>query len=77
MERVTFFQNKIHEVIEDYLKELRQPSSEDIEFVAIEDLDIEYRIPATYSVLPFWSLTIERYFYIYAVSAALFSSSSN
>jgi hypothetical protein len=37
MERVTFFQNKIKEVIEDYLSELRQPTNKNIEFMPIED----------------------------------------
>ncbi len=37
MERVTFFQNIIHEVIEDYLSELRQPANKDIEFMPISD----------------------------------------
>ncbi len=37
MERVTFFQNIIHEVIEDYLSELRQPANKDIEFMPIAD----------------------------------------
>ena len=37
MERVTFFQNKIHEVIEEYLSELRQPINKDIEFMPIDD----------------------------------------
>jgi hypothetical protein len=37
MERITLLQNKIHEAIEDYLKELRQPINKDIEFMAIED----------------------------------------
>ncbi len=37
MDRVIFFQTKIHEAIEDYLLELRQPSSMDIEFLPVED----------------------------------------
>ena len=37
MDRVTFLKNKIHETLEDYLKDLRQPSEEDIEFIAVED----------------------------------------
>lgn len=37
MERVAFFQNKINEVIEEYLLELRQPSNKDIEFMPITD----------------------------------------
>ena len=37
MERVNYFQSKIHEAIEDYLVELRQPSDMDIEFIPVED----------------------------------------
>jgi XisI protein len=37
MDRVTFFQNKILEVINEYLIELRQPSSDNIQFVEITD----------------------------------------
>ena len=37
MERVNYFQSKIHEAIEDYLVELRQPSDMDIEFISVED----------------------------------------
>ncbi len=37
MERVTYLQNKIHDTLEDYLKDLRQPSNKDIEFIAVED----------------------------------------
>ncbi|NJN35487.1 MAG: hypothetical protein HC817_15725 [Saprospiraceae bacterium] len=37
MERMTYFQGKIKETIEDYLVELRQPSNKDLEFVSVED----------------------------------------
>ena len=37
MERISLFQTKIHEVIEEYLLELRQPINKDIEFTPIED----------------------------------------
>ena len=37
MDRIIFFQKKILQVIEEYLSELRQPSNEDIDFVAIDD----------------------------------------
>jgi hypothetical protein len=37
MERVTFLQNKIHETLEDYLKDLRQPNNNGIEFIAVSD----------------------------------------
>lgn len=37
MERIAFFQNKILEVIEEYLTELQQPSNKDIQFTAITD----------------------------------------
>lgn len=39
MERVKFFQNKIKEVIEDYLSELRQPTNENIEFMPVVDIN--------------------------------------
>ncbi len=37
MERVAFFQNKIQEVLTEYLADLRQPANKDIEFVPIAD----------------------------------------
>ncbi len=37
MERVTFFQQKIHETIEDYLRDLRQPANRHLEFTPILD----------------------------------------
>ncbi len=37
MDRITFFQEKILLVIEEYLLELRQPSNKDIDFVSITD----------------------------------------
>jgi XisI protein len=39
MERITFFQKKIHEAIEEYLIELRQPINNDIEFFPIIDIN--------------------------------------
>jgi XisI protein len=39
MDRVVFFQQKILNVIEEYLTELRQPSNQDIDFVSITDMN--------------------------------------
>ena len=37
MERVNFYQNKIQEVLTEYLADLRQPANKDIDFVPISD----------------------------------------
>ena len=37
MERVNYYQNKIQEVLTEYLADLRQPANKDIDFVPISD----------------------------------------
>ena len=39
MERVSFYQKKIQEVLSEYLTDLRQPANKDIDFVPISDTD--------------------------------------
>ena len=39
MDRITFLQNKLIEVLEDYLLEMRQPSNQNIDFVSITDMN--------------------------------------
>ena len=37
MERVNYYQNKIQEVLTEYLADLRQPANQDIDFIPVSD----------------------------------------
>ncbi len=39
MERVIYYQNKIQEVLTEYLADLRQPANKDIDFIPVSDKD--------------------------------------
>ena len=39
MERVTYYQNKIQEVLTEYLADLRQPANKNIDFIPVSDKD--------------------------------------